>query len=201
MMKMKSALLLLAVLVLAVAPDGARADTLLIDKETLNGGFEQESLKPWFGTSDLPGGSIESGTGIALEGKQCCRLRLEAKKSQRAVARLFSNLTNVDPAQGHYFTVKLNVAGVASHPGMAIGGELIFTDDKAVAKSVSIQGWPGTSSTEWAQIELPMTGEVPTDWSGGKVQFRLVFYVDNGVPGDIHELLIDNVTLVQKEKP
>ncbi|XHR29471.1 MAG: hypothetical protein ACFUZC_02705 [Chthoniobacteraceae bacterium] len=194
-------LLSLVVLALALSTDGAWANKALIDNETKNGGFEQETLQPWFGASDFPGCSIETGAGIAKSGKQCCRVRLEARKSQRAVARLFTNLTNVDPSFGRCFTVKLDVAGVANCPAMAIGGELIFIDDKSVSKSASIQGWSGTSSTEWTQIELPMTGEAPTDWRGGKVQFRLVFYVDNGTPGNIHELLIDNVTLIQKEKP
>ncbi len=194
-------LLSLVVLVLALSTDGAWADKALVDHETKNGGFEQATLKPWFGASDLPGCSIEAGAGIAKDGQQCCRVRLEAKKSQRAVARLFTDLTNVDPAFGRCFSVKLDVAGVANRPAIAVGGELIFVDDKAVSKSVSIQGWSGTDSTEWAQIELPMKGEAPADWRGGKVQFRLVFYVDNGAGGDTHELLIDNVTLVQKEKP
>lgn len=199
---MKHSLVLLAFTALALFLNvSASAETPLVDKGVNNGGFESETLSPWFGQSDTPGCSIESGAGLAKEGSQCCRVRLERKESTRATARLFQNFNKVDPADGRHFIVKCDVEAVSGHPSPKMMGEFVFFEGDAVLKTVGLQA-PTGPFADWSQIELPMSAEIPSEWTGGKVQFRLIFFVDGGSPsGEVYELLIDNVSVVQRENP
>jgi len=187
----------LAAATLALSPDCSLwAQKPLIDQKLNNGGFENESLKPWFGQSDEPGCSI--GSELAAEGKQCCRVRLAGKESERVIARLIQNLDKIDPAEGRHFVVTCDVAAVAEHSTPEISGEFVFFDGDAVVATIPLERPEGPFG-DWAHLELPMAGEIPADWSGGKVQFRLFFFVDGGSPGELYELLVDNVSVVQKE--
>lgn len=195
-MKQKFSYLIMAFVALLLSAF-ARGETVLLDKEHNNGDFESDILAPWFGESDKPGTSIETGNGIAKSGNHCCRIALNGEGSGKKIARLFQNFSNVKLANGRQFVVEMDIKKVPDHNTPKIMAELVFMGDKGNPKTVALENI-GTISDDWTNCTLQMVGDVPEDWSGGKMQLRLIFYVD-GVIADSAQVLVDNVTFTQKD--
>ncbi|MFA6960513.1 MAG: hypothetical protein WC205_07180 [Opitutaceae bacterium] len=192
----KSIVITLAALCLGVSAGFAQTPSLLIGKDRLNGGFESETLKPWFGQSDAPGPKIETTAGLVKEGKQSARIQLAGSSDRRVTARLFQTVNKVNPASGNHFVLKFDVTAVKDSPLPAIVAEVVLFENGAVLKTLPLRG-EKYEGADWRTVELPTADEIPAAWTGGQVQVRILFFVDRGTDGITYELLLDNVELVQ----
>ncbi len=197
-MKPTSLLSFLALLLFAI-PWTVHAENVLIDKNLKGGGFEDKTLAPWVSSSDAPGCTLESNPARVREGKQSCRVSLQGKPGGRATARLIQNIDPVLLADGGHFVITLDAATIPDRLPVKICAELVFMDGSTVLKSLPFEVVTPDSKS-WSEIKLSSSDEVPSDWTEGKVQVRLIFFVDNGTEGELYELLVDNISLVQSQE-
>jgi|GEM_PF-3439936 len=171
--------------------------TVLVDKDRHNGGFESEEIRPWFGNSDEPGVSREAGK--VKEGGGAARIAITGKPEARATARLFQNV-EATPDAGRYFTIRMDAAALPSSTPPSIHAEIVFFNGSEAGQYITFTQPETTPSEQWGRLELTGNTPAPEEWTGGRIQFRLVFYVDNSDATQTHELLVDNVELIQSDK-
>jgi hypothetical protein len=197
-MKIHTLGILFAVLALCHSPAARAEETILIDADHGNGGFETGDLTGWMETSDLLS-AVKEIPATPRNGSQVFHVKIMGKPGERATKMLFQNVTKVDPGNGRTFVVKFDKKAIPDHLAPDVTAEIVlFSGDEVVQTVVFGRNENLTDSTEWESFEMNAAEPVSADWAGGKIQLRLVFFKDSGEEGESYQTLVDNVRLIQR---
>ncbi len=185
----------LTVAVVMAIMAGSASATVLIDKDNGNGGFENDKPSPWFGQDDPPENVLENTKGLSKDVTQYYHVKTTGGGKTRKLDSLCQSIEKVDPTNGRTFTVSADVSGTDEFPMSGVTGDLVFFKGKEILGTVNLkfQSLQGQSWTRWE----PDPVEAPSQWEGGMVQLRIVFFVDGGSTEALYEALIDNVVFSQ----
>lgn len=194
----KNNLLGIGALILACFGSPAAAEDFpLIDGNLLNGNFEIGTMEGWSYHPRLAEAPQEI-PATEKHGSYLFPVKFPGQPGGRAVSSLLREVSNVDPVSGRNFRVQFDTREVSDRPSPRFSMELIAFDQDQVAQAITFQSeGEEIGSDGWTTHTLTSTKPLSEDWGGGRIQFRIHFYKDDGSDGEFYETQVDNVRLIQ----